>query len=120
MALSPSASTLQQAASGSLSLAEMGGQVEASLVIRARQANAAEQMANVVRGILAFAVLSEQENPGAAMLARRATVSADDGIISLGLTAPAEEVIGFIKERRRQRRAGGDAIDDEIPVDDMQ
>lgn len=119
MAMSPSASTLQQAASGSLSLAEKGGQVEASLVVTAHEAVAAEQMANVVRGILAFAVLGEQENPGAAMLARRTTVSVDDGTISLGLTAPATEVIGFLKERHGEAGTRRTA-DEDMPADAMQ
>ena len=62
-------------------------------------------MVDVARGILAFTVLGEPQNPTMAALARRVTVSTTNSATTLSLAAPAAEIVAYMKAEKSKAEA---------------
>ncbi len=96
----PKARALQAADSAALSIGETGGNVFATLVLEVSDTDVAQNLKRVVDGLLALAVLNQGQEPFAARLAETAGVDLEEGRIRLSISAPVEEMLEHMENKR--------------------
>jgi hypothetical protein len=101
----PKAWVLKMAEGLRFTLGETAGQVQASLTLNAKSAETAQQMQQVVQGMLALVSLSQIENVDLQRLISGLRVGANDRQLVLNLTLPAAEVAAKIAEEERRKRS---------------
>jgi hypothetical protein len=94
------AAVLKQAEGGRLVLGERGDQVFAQLTIRTRTAEAAQQIQQVVQGLIALGALSQDAKPELQELAQGAKVTAADQSVTISLEIPSARALAKIAERK--------------------
>jgi len=107
--LHPSAASLKKADSVTVALSEKAGTVNANLVAMAKDEEIATQMEAVVRGVIAAGILAEEEQPELARLAVAAKVSIKGRSVSVTISYPAKDVVGFLKEQKLKKEQEQDA-----------
>ncbi len=102
--LPPQASALQNAKSGQIAAGEKGDKVFVNLTLNIKDAESATQIQQVMQGLLALAVLTQQENKDLAMLVQGATVGGADKTVTLNLEVLSQTVIAKVSENQSKRR----------------
>ena len=91
--LPPKAAVLKQAEGGRLGVGERGDKVFATLALRTTTPEVAQQIQQVVQGLVALATLSQEQNPQLQELARGARVTAADRWVTIGIEVPVARAI---------------------------
>ena len=102
--LPPQANGLKNAESGRIVAGEKADKVFVNLSLNTRDSESATQIQQVLQGLLAFAVLTQQENKDLATLVQGATVGGADKMVTLNLEVPCEAVIAKVSEKKSKRR----------------
>lgn len=96
----PRARVLKMADAVQLVVGETGNQVFLNAALKAKTAEAGIQMQQVIQGLLAFSALGQPENRDWQRVLQSAKVSAQDGMVTVGLQAPSLGVIERLGQRR--------------------
>lgn len=99
----PKARVLKMAEGLRCTLGEAAGEVRASLALNAKSAETAQQMQQVVQGMLALVSLSQVENADLQKLIRGLRVGVNDRQLVLDLSLPAAEVAAKITAEERRK-----------------
>lgn len=100
----PGAAVLKQSKLISLDVRESGRQLLANLSLEIKDAESAQHVANVARGIVGIIVL-QSDNPDAAKLARGLSVEQKDLTTIVKLNLPAEDVVAVMKADAAKKAA---------------
>lgn len=106
----PRARVLKMAEGLRFTLGEAAGQVRASLTLNAKSAETAQQMQQVVQGMLALVSLSQTENADLQQLVSGLRVGVNDRQLVLNLTLPAAEVAARIAEAERRKHSQNQSV----------
>ncbi len=108
--MKPEAAILKNARDAALVVREVEGELQAELTLTARDKESCDQMADVLRGLIAFGRLSGDRNPDLAKLAKSAKLTVENPQIRLNLSFPSADAMAAIKagheKRGKEPRAG--------------
>ncbi len=97
--LPPKAALLKQAEGARLSVGEDDDRVRAQLQIRLASADVAQQVQQVAQGLIAFALLNNDQAPGGLRtLAQNVTTTASDRVITINASMATSELMNRIDE----------------------
>lgn len=102
----PNAAILKNSKNACLVVREQGDELQAQMKLTADGAEATEQIANVIRGMIAFGMLSQEQNPIMAKMAQAAKLSVENDQVSLTLAFPSADVAAMIKASRGMCKPG--------------
>ena len=97
--LPPNAAVLKKAQGGRLVIGEKGDRVALSLDVKTASPDVAQQIQQVVQGLLALGALSADQKPDLAALVQGASVTRNGAMVSLGVELPVAKVLNKIKEQ---------------------
>ena len=97
--LPPNAAVLKKAEGGRLVIGEKGDRVALSLDVRTASAEVAQQIQQVLQGLLALGALSADQKPDLATLVQGTSVAQNGAIVSIGVELPVAKVLNKIKEK---------------------
>lgn len=103
--LGPKATVLKQAKSINLALEETGGNLRGHLILSTRTAVTATRVQAVVEGMIAIALLVQEENPELARLAQELSVSVDNKTVRVSLDSPASDILAVLQKQIEQSKA---------------
>ena len=101
----PKIAVLHNAETIQLKVTEKDGQISAELVLVAVAPEAAQRLADIARGLIAFGQLSADSEPLTAKLVQSALVKQDDKRVKVQLCCPVDDVIQWVKNHRGQPKA---------------
>lgn len=94
----PQAKMLQSAEGGRISLGEKDEKLQLKVSLKAKTQEEANQMQQIVQGLVALASMSQAENKQLAELVNAVRVTADERLVTLGLDYASKKAIQQIKE----------------------
>jgi hypothetical protein len=97
--LPPNAAVLKQAEGGRLVIGEKADRVALSLDVKTASPDVAQQIQQVVQGLLALGALSADQKPDLAALVQGASVTQSGAMVTVGLELPVAKVLNKIKEK---------------------
>jgi hypothetical protein len=97
--LPPNAAVLKKAEGGRLVIGEKGDRVALSLDVKTGSPDVAQQIQQVVQGLLALGALSADQKPDLAALVQGASVTRSGATVSLAVELPVAKVLNKIKEK---------------------
>ena len=106
----PRAVMLKNSENTSLVVAETDGQVHVDVSLTACSQEAADQIASMLQGMIAYGQLSQDQAPVLSELMQSAELAIDGKNITFGVSHPAVDLAGMIKahhEQRKSRHHGG-------------
>lgn len=104
--LRPQAAMLKNSRRLAFVAGEENSQLFIDVCFEAQTAEAADQMAAVVRGMLAYGALSQEQTPVLARLAQRAQVAVEGPLVKVSLLTPVTDLVESLRQVREQRRQG--------------
>ena len=96
-------SMFQNMDSFSLAVWETAGTVSLALKLSVNPPENAAQVEQVIRGMIAFALLSREQNPGMTAIAQSCTVESKAGVVSVKFSHPAKALGELIKAARAKK-----------------
>jgi hypothetical protein len=102
--LPPQANGLKNAESAQVVAGEKADKVFVNVALNAKNAESATQMQQVLQGLLALAMLSQDENKDLATLVQGLKVGGAEKTVSVNLELPAETIIAKVNEKQSKRR----------------
>ena len=103
-----SSALAQQARSGFMSLSEVDNQLEGRMVMATDSPEAAAPMTDILRGMLAMAMLNAEEKPELALLAQGTRIGVEDELIVITMRFPSDRVVEMMKEAQARKMLGND------------
>jgi hypothetical protein len=97
--LPPHAAVLKKAEGGRLVIGETGDRIVLNLDVKAASPDVAQQIQQVVQGLLALGALNAEQQPDLAALAQGVRVSLNGSLVSLGVEIPTAKILNMIKEK---------------------
>ena len=97
--LPPNAAVLKKAEGGRLVIGEKGDRVALRLEVKTASAEVAQQIQQVLQGLLALGALSADQKPDLAALVQGASVAQNGAMVSVGVELPVAKVLNKIKEK---------------------
>ena len=97
--LPPKAAILKNAQGGRFLVGEIGDDVLLNLSVRAESPETAQQIQQVVQGLIALATLSSDQDRHLATLARKATVTTQENLVTVGAQIPVGDVLEKLHPR---------------------
>jgi len=94
----PKAGMLKMASAGAFTIEESGDDVRIMLALEVAEAANAENIYRVAEGLRAMVLLSSEQKPEMAELARRAVVEKKEGSVLIALNVPATQLVKVLKE----------------------
>ena len=91
---------------GSMSIAEVGDDMQMQISLTADNAEMAKQVHAMAQGMLAFAALNEEQAPELALLAFASKVTVDGSDVNMQLRYPLDEIIDMIAEGALKKLEG--------------
>jgi hypothetical protein len=96
----PQAQVLKKADGMRLAIAETGGNVAINLAMKTKTAEVAQQVQQVVQGMLALAVLGQNNNPDLQDLIQGLKVSGGDRLVTVELNYPVAKALQKMDEKK--------------------
>jgi len=100
----PKAAILKQADSLTLSAGEAADKVFIGLQVQGQTPEVAQNIANLVQGVVAMAQLAAQEQPKLSELAKNVNIAREDKTVRVRFEAASQSVFGFLKEQWQQKQ----------------
>lgn len=100
----PQAQVLKMADGLRLNLGEFGNEVRASLTLSTRTSERAQQIQQIVQGLLALAMLSQSDNQDLQTLLQGTQVARSDKLVTLNLAVPSGKLSRKIVEEQGKSR----------------
>jgi hypothetical protein len=97
--LPPNAAVLKKAEGGRLVIGEKGEALALNLDVKAASAEVAQQIQQLVQGLLALGALNADQKPDLAALVQGARVGQNGTLVSIGVEIPVAKVLNKIKEK---------------------
>ena len=108
--VNPKAVVLAQASAGYLALTEKDEQFQADIGLSAKTVQAATQLEQVARGLVAMALLGQEQSPEVAKLAGATTINRNDLQVAIALHYPAADLVaGFQQMAQRAAKESAQA-----------
>ena len=101
--MKPEAAILKNAKEAALVVREVAGELQAALTLTGRDKDSCDQMADVLRGLIAFGKLTGERNPRLAQLSKSAKLTVENLRIRWGLSFPSADAMAAIKACRKKR-----------------
>lgn len=99
----PRSTMFQNAEWMTLSLGETAGQASGTLTLAAKTPENAAQIEQVVRGMIAFMLLSKEQNPAVAEMAQGLSVTSQNNIITVQMSGSARALHDVMKAQGARR-----------------
>jgi len=97
--LPPNAAVLKKAEGGRLVIGEKGDRLAVNLDVKTASPDVAQQIQQVLQGLLALGALSADQKPDLAALVQGASVTQNGAMVSVGVELPVAKVLNKIKEK---------------------
>lgn len=101
----PKAAILRQADSLTLSAGETADKIFIGLQVQGQTPEVAQNMANLLQGIVAMTQLAAQEQPKLSELARNVQITHQDKAMQVRFQAASQSVFGFLKEQWQKQQS---------------
>ncbi len=99
--MQPNAAILKNSQTASLRVSEVNGELQVEVSLAAPNAEKAEQVVNVLKGMIAAGLLAQDQNPVLARLAQAVRLNVEGSQIKLGLAVPVGDVAALIKAGKK-------------------
>lgn len=105
--VNPQAAVLAQASTAYMALGETADQVQAHIGLGAKSEEAAKQIEDAARGLVAIGILGQQQRPELGRLATGATISRNGTGVEITLKYPAADLVANLQKMAERAAQGG-------------